>query len=323
VIGWGDLPDISPADTKEKLTELMKHAYPDQNKHAIANYVGQVWAFRGRMQEGDLVVLPLKTTSMIAVGKVTGPYVYKAKNPEGTRHSRPVKWMRDDIPREAFGQDLLYSFGAFMTVCKIERNDAEQRIKAVVEGKKDPLAQTLLPLDDETAAALPVDLGQYASDQIRQYISRKFKGHELAMLIDSLLKAEGYMTFRSPPGADGGVDILAGRGPLGFEHPKLCVQVKSTGAAVDVTALRQLQGTMTTFKADQGLLVSWSGFTKNVMQEGKQSYFAVRFWDAADVISAIFSNYDKLSEELRAELPLKRIWTLVPEEEDQITVADK
>ena len=64
VIGWGDLPDLSPADTKEKLTELMRHAYPDQSKHTIANYAGQVWAFRGRMQEGDLVVLPLKTARL-------------------------------------------------------------------------------------------------------------------------------------------------------------------------------------------------------------------------------------------------------------------
>ena len=29
------------------------------------------------------------------------------------------------MPRTAFEQDLLHSFGAFMTVCNISRNDAE------------------------------------------------------------------------------------------------------------------------------------------------------------------------------------------------------
>jgi hypothetical protein len=33
--------------------------------------------------------------------------------------------LRNDIPRAAFTQKLLYSFGAYMTVCKIERDNAE------------------------------------------------------------------------------------------------------------------------------------------------------------------------------------------------------
>ena len=55
------------------------------------------------------------------------------------RHTRPVQWLQTDIPRTTFEQDLLYSFGAFMTVCKISRNDAEsRRVAAVLEGKADP-----------------------------------------------------------------------------------------------------------------------------------------------------------------------------------------
>ena len=58
----------------------------------------------------------------------------------------------------------------------------------------------------------------------------------------------------SPPGADGGVDILAGKGPLGFDPPRLVVQVKSQDAPVDVGVLRELQGVMHQFNADQA---SW------------------------------------------------------------------
>ena len=66
----------------------------------------------------------------------------------------------------------------------------------------------------------------------------------------------------SPPGADGGVDILAGRGSLGLDAPRLCVQVKSQNSPSDVTVYRTLQGTMQTFKAEQGLLVCWGGVNK-------------------------------------------------------------
>ena len=36
-----------------------------------------------------------------------------------------------DIPRSNFDQDLLYSLGAFLTICEVKRNDAEKRIRAM------------------------------------------------------------------------------------------------------------------------------------------------------------------------------------------------
>jgi len=71
---------------------------------------------------------------------------------------------------------------------------------------------------------------------------------------------------------------------------------------------------MHTFNANQGLLVSWGGFTKATENEARLSFFSVRLWDANDLLEAIFKNYDRLPEELQNELPLKRIWSLVAEE---------
>lgn len=39
-------------------------------------------------------------------------------------------------------------------------------------------------------------------------------------LVEAVLEAEGDVTELSPPGADGGVDILAGSGPLGFSRSR-------------------------------------------------------------------------------------------------------
>ena len=87
--------------------------------------------------------------------------------------------------------------------------------------------------------------------------------------MEAVLQAEGYFTQLSPAGPDGGVDILAGRGSLGFEGPRLCVQVKATASPVDVTVLRSLVGTMQSFNAGQGLLVSWGGFTRDLEREAQ------------------------------------------------------
>ena len=77
--------------------------------------------------------------------------------------------------------------------------------------------------------------------------------------------------------------------------------------------LRGLQGSMTNFGAEQGLLVSWGGFTRAVY-EARLNFFKVRLWDSNDLIKAILKNYDNLSDSLQAEL-IKRIWALVIEEE--------
>ena len=99
------------------------------------------------------------------------------------------------------------------------------------------------------------DLERFARDQIRVFIGQRFKERNLERLVAALLKAEGYQTQQAPVGADGGVDIVAGRGTMGFEPPRLCVQVKSSDQPADVKILRELQGVMTTFGAQQGLLV--------------------------------------------------------------------
>lgn len=123
------------------------------------------------------------------------------------------------------------------------------------------------------------------------------------------------MTERSKPGPDGGIDILAGKGQFGFDSPKICVQVKSSDSALDVNALRSLKGLLQDFGADNGLLVSWGGFTGKLLDEARRSFFNTRLWDQGKLVDALLENYERLPDEVQAELPLKRIWTLVREEE--------
>jgi len=316
VLGWSDLSDLSGVASREELQRLCANAYPDATPNQISNWVAQLWVFREKMQEGDTVVLPLKSRAAIAVGRVTAPYRYRPDLPEDARHTRPTEWLRTDIPRNAFGQDLLYSLGACQTVCQVRRNNAEERIKAVLAGKPDPGQGTGPGPSPEPGPDFDVE--QYARDEIVAYIGRRFRGHDLARLVTELLRAQGYRAEPSPPGADGGVDIVAGAGPMGFDPPRLCVQVKSSDAPVDVGVLRELQGVMKNFGAEQGLLVAWGGFRSSVTSEARHQFFQVRLWDAGDLVDALLKNYEKLHPEIQADLPLQRIWSVVPEEQEEL-----
>jgi restriction system protein len=307
-IGWNRLPDLSKIKTRAELKDLYNSKYEGANQNAVTNMVGQIWRFIHDIQIGDLVALPMKSQPSVSIGKVEGAYEYRELAPN-VKHTRKVKWLKM-IPRSEFDQDLLYSLGAFMTVCRIERNDAEHRVMSML-GERVPSKH-----DEKNGPEPPIDIEGFAKDEIVKEIGRKYKGHALANLVGGVLKAQGYVIETSPPGPDGGVDIFASRGSLGFESPRICVQVKSTASQCDVKTLRELSGVVSKKKADQGLLVSWSGFTEPLYREAKDDFFVFRLWDSDDLIKALFENYDRLDEELKAELPLKRIWTLVHEQED-------
>ncbi len=72
---------------------------------------------------------------------------------------------------------------------------------------------------------------------------------------------------------------------------------------MDRPTLDQLIGTMQNFSADQGLLISWGGYKSSVEREIASQFFKVRIWNQKDIIDALLINYEKLDEDLRAEIP--------------------
>lgn len=321
-VTWEDLDvNLQKLTSRDQLVAAMQDRYPDMRPRAIANWASQVWPFAKEMAQSDLVILPLKTQRAIQIGEITGDYHFEPDGPSPFFHWRPVKWIGEAIPRDHFGKDLLHSFGAFMTICRIQRNNAEKRLAAMrASGWKAETVQAVtmnVAASDKSDASESeeTDLEEAARDQIARLIAARFKGHELARLVEGILKAQGYVTYRSPDGPDGGVDILAGAGPLGFGSPRLCVEVKSESSPIDRPTVDKLLGAVSKFGAQEGLFVSWSGFKTNVQKELAASFFRVRLWTQKELLEALFAQYDRLDEDLKAELPLKRIWTVAAQEE--------
>lgn len=237
-----------------------------------------------------------------------------------------MRWLRTEISRSTFHQDLLFSFGATLTVCEIQRNNALNRVMAVASSGNDPgdgaaptSSSPLRVIDsaDQEEAVDSFNLEEIARDQIVRRISSVYSGHAFTRLTAAILTARGYQTHVSPPGPDAGIDIVAGRGSLGFEPPRLVVQVKSGDIVADHPTLQGLIDCVHDAQADQGLLVSWSGVKPTVRRRTNELFFWVRFWGRDEVLDALFSVYDRLPEGIRADLPLRRTWTLVPQDEEE------
>lgn len=301
---------------------------PNRSVGAVRNFAAQLWALRGRMEIGDLVVMPLKRTSEIAIGTIDSDYAYLDSPDPERRHVRRVTWKVTDLARSRVKQDLLYSLGAFSTVCQIQRNDAEQRLRACMLGGSDPGARLGAPvqvvtpssgsaalhvMEAEEVVEAPVDLARYAADAIASRLIEAYAGHKMEGLIADLLRSAGYVCTEHGEGTDDGIDIVAGKGILGLEPPRIIVQVKSQDSPVDSPTVSQLHGSLSIHGADQGLLVAWGGLTRAARKLLESQRFAIRVWDADEVVAQLQQHYSSLPARVRRELPLKQIWTLADE----------
>ena len=321
-VGFGMEQSVADFSDRNSLREfIQKTQYPD-SVHRAAQSASQLWRFAYELKMGEMIVLPRKQPRVIAVGKIVGDYFYDHdKSQAPLPHARKVEWIVRDVPRANFDSDLLRSINGNGTIFRVNRNNAEGRINWVVSaylGNEQIDNEVDVPVPDATTIELPyeyddasvLDLEQEIRDRIIGRIRQRYQRHDLETLVDEILKVEGYVTLKTEAGADGGADILAGSGALGFDSPKLCVQVKSSAENVGIADYNRLQGTLDTFDADYGLLVSSTGFTREVIRENRRGFFKVRLWGPDELVEKLVETYERLPQSIRSDIPLenKLVW---------------
>jgi restriction system protein len=132
--------------------------------------------------------------------------------------------------------------------------------------------------------------------------------YEFQDLVAALLRGMGYFTpFIAPKGADGGVDIIAYKDPIGAQPPRIKVQVKHRrDQKVSRGEVASLNGVLRR-NNDVGLIVSSSGFTQEAISEIRNATSHIEKIDVNDFIIFWDQYYDKLSDEDKNRLPLRRV----------------
>ena len=221
-IGYGLDGDMSRVSGQDGFTEILRGLHPSQSPNQISGRAGQVRSFVERIEPGDLAIMPRKGTNFLAVGVFQGGYHYRPdKGPFA--QSRRVEWLNMEVSRDQLDDDLKISTSSDLGVFRPRAERAEERIRALAEHRRPGEvrisakvgAENGEPVEDEP----DLDVEEYVSGQIREYVERNFHGHALSNLVAAVLETEDYKVSVSSPGPDGGVDILAGKGPMGFESP--------------------------------------------------------------------------------------------------------
>ena len=323
VIGFDFQQSVAEfADRAELLNALRDETrYQDLSIHKVRSAASQLWRFANEIQMGDMIFMPRKRPKVVSVGYAAGDYHFRPDLADllqsAVYHARGVEWKASDVPRFNFDDDLLNSINGQLTVFQVRKEAAETRINRIVESHLtgEPLAESeediYIP-DDDTPES---DLDEQIEDRIVQRIRQRFFGTRLEYLIAEFLKASGYHAVQTRLGPDGGIDVVAGRGEMGFGEPRLCVQVKSGGTPVGLPDYNRLQGNIRGFGAQYGLLVSLSDFTSVVRKENERSFFEIRLWGPHELVENLLETYDSLPVEIRADIPLQNRRVLVESED--------
>lgn len=297
-ICFGVIEDLSPLSSREQVSEIVKRSHPEERPMSQAMAAGQLYRFLKEIQRADYILTPIKATRTVLIGKVEGDYVF---NPSllssECPHSRKVEWLAEKS-RDYFSLPARNTLGGLATVFRA--NDHLAEIERLVEGREPTISD-----ETETQPPFYEDVKARADELIRDILAR-VPPYEFQELVAAMLRAMGYVAKVGPRGKDAGVDIVAHPDPLGFDSPRIKVQVKHRVGQTGRPEIQALSGTL--HEGENGLFVSTGGFTKDAENWTSQSGKPITLVDGEAFAEMLLENYEHLATGAKALVPLSPVW---------------
>lgn len=306
-VGWHEVRDVAQLTTREAVLAKAKIAYPNYKEQAVVVAAGQIFRFWREIKEGDRVVTYDPTARSYLCGAITGAAFFDASEEVPILTTkRKVRWERE-TPRDGLSPSTLNTLGAILTLFVLPPNVSDE----LWNGLSPNAAKQRAPIDE--AGQLPPpqslndsDISSSATEAIKDRIA-ELDWDDLQELVAGLLRAMGYKTVVSPPGADRGKDIVASPDGFGFEEPKIIVEVKHrAGQRMGASDIRSFLGGR--HPRDKGLYVSTGGFSKDAYYEADRAQIPLTLMDFERLVESILDYYPKFDEETRQILPLRKIY---------------
>jgi restriction system protein len=307
-LGWPKVGDLSKlANNRDAFKAAVVQAYPDKVPGAIPGNAGQLYRLIHEAKVGDFVIYPSKLDRTVHIGQITGEYKYAPDKEPAYPNHRPVKWLKV-VPRTSFTQGALYEIGSALSLFQV-KNYADEFLAKIQ--KSDP-AKLDIESEDAAVKVIAEEIQESTHDFVLKRFSQELKGHPLANFVAHLLNTMGYRTRISPPGADGGVDIIAHPDELGFQSPIIKVQVKSSQEKVGDATVKSLYGNVDS--KEYGMFVTLGSFTPPA-RSFERTKSNLRLIDGVQLVDLTLEHYEQLDSRYKGLIPLKRIYVPQPIEE--------
>ena len=133
---------------------------------------------------------------------------------------------------------------------------------------------------------------------------------KMEILAAALLRSMGYKTRVTPKGPDQGRDVVASPDGLGFQSPRIIVEVKHRKESSGAEKIRGFIGGLRS--GDRGLYISTGGFSKEARYEADRAPVPVTLVDADYLADLVVEHYDSFDAEGRSLVPLGKVYWPIP-----------
>jgi len=305
VVGWADGgDDWTKFRDRDSIKAAIAAANPDNSEQQNLGAASQIERFLRGFAVGDRVISYDPDSRRYLVGTITGNPRHVPGLIEGLSTCRDVKWGSVEVSRDDLSASTRNSLGATTTLFRVP-DSAAAEIEALATGAR---VVEVEPAEAEVVKD-EVDLLKDVQARSQEFIKdrmSKLTWDQMQELVAGLLRAMGYKTQVSPPGADRGKDIIASPDGFGFESPRIVVEVKHRKGKMGSQEIRSFLGGR--HKDDKGLYVSTGGFSQDAQYEADRSSIPLTLMDLDALAKAVIEYYDRLDEEGKALLPLMRIY---------------
>lgn len=306
-IGWLEMGNMNGLKTREDFTAVVLKNYPAIKKGQIGSYAGQAYRFVREMRVGDAVVTYGPSERVYLVGTISGEYEYDLTISPDQPNIRRVNW-RGQVSRDALSVSARNSLGAISTLFQIPDEVAHEIESKLAQGGG-VTPSTSAPVVESVVEEQVDDLYKDIQSKGFEFIKDRVNAldwDEMQELVAGLLRAMGYKTRVSPSGSDRGKDIVASPDGLGFEDPRIVVEVKHRNAAMGSQEIRSFLGGR--HETDKGLYVSTGGFTKDARYEAERGRIPITLMDLDDLVKALLEHYEKMDVEMQRLIPLRKVY---------------
>ncbi|GKS83089.1 restriction endonuclease [Acidovorax sp. SUPP1855] len=304
-IGWHEMGDLNALRHRADFQKAAAAAYPNLSTGTLSSYAGQTFRFVREMKVGDNVVTYNPSERIYLLGTVAGDYAHAGTAQGDHPNRRLVQW-RGTIARDGLSVAARASLGSISTLFQIPL-EVGQELEKLVAQPAGTLASPAVPLDvttDEVGSQYK-DIQNQALEFIKDRVSA-LDWAEMQELVAGLLRAMGYKTRVSPSGSDRGKDIVASRDGLGFEDPRIVVEVKHHKDAIGSPQIRSFLGGP--HERDKGLYVSTGGFTKDARYEAERGRIPIALMDLDDLVKALLEHYEQADSQTQRLVPLRKLY---------------
>lgn len=305
-----NLGQLAPSMKKEDILRL----YAEKNPNSVKEGDRQIRASQflrllSEIKIGDTIVTFDRDSRLYFLGTVTSEYEWAPKLIKDKPHCRKVGWshqVQRDLLTESARNILSVRHALFKISPEVTKELQEHKVPigAAIIDVPSPSISVAGGVDSE-GSDVRAEILEKADEFIEDAINR-LDWKQMQSLVAGILRAMGYRTTVSGPGADRGVDIFASPDGLGLQEPRIFVEVKHRYGTMGAEKIRAFLGGRKI--GDKCLYVSTGSFSKDARYEAERASVPTTLIDLTDLRRLLVENYEKLDGETRALVPLKRFY---------------